>query len=648
LRRIFLTIGFLAALEALACEDVSERDGVGWVLGTGGTVNRGGAGGAGDATAAPSSGRDGASEGGRNEGPGGAAGESGAPAAGGSVVASSPTGGKGEDAGGTVGEGGGNVTLGGGTSTVGGQGFEPGPCDLAPNDFDEDGLCDATDRDDDDDGIPDPEDVSIAGADTSLDATQPPGGRGSAPNAVLNEPCVRRALNDSALILDANGLSRHEIVLLRRHDAFDRSGFYRRAENFGYILASTDGASGPVSGSEFHLVRVDDFGEVDHYRSSGVGFENDEELPGWRDVNIVYRGEGNRYTVYTRMNGLVNIATGTTNPLTGSSFEESLLSVLTTEDNGVCRWRFSLIGRVTRVARSELVYLCTDEDRRYALAPQLEPVDAHCEEGRFERTPEEIRQPPCLAERDSDEDGIEDCVDDDDDDDGVRDGDDLILGGVSLALDPTRPGDEPSVAPNAMLNESCIKPALARIGVQPSALVRTHAVPFQFLVRGPQGSYIFEDSSGPVDPPLYYPALQVETTRLYGDRFFQMGVDLSGGQVVARWLHRRLARRGDERNYAAFLRVGEVGVIGWGELAAGRLEGRGLLVRVPPRPQPQCPAGFGGWSLISESYDVVRLSELDRVCNDGERVYLPTQVHYRADGVRCVCTASATFDCDDP
>ena len=243
-------------------------------------------------------------------------------------------------------------------------------------DTDFDGVNDACDPDDDGDGFFDVDDP------VPLDDSIP--GDFSTPEAILNNEAIQRALSGA----EAAGFP---VVTETGLNPPDLTGYFSRADAASSFLANSstfDQGRGWI-GAEF---RHDQSADNSFDRST-VSFTGFTPVAFALSSGSIIRGEGNRFTAYTRGMSTctecgsnfepfsVGIESATFNSETGDlgyyrrlgttvDVAGELTTVcadrLTGESELVDSWVVGEVGAVSRVLPSELVYMCVDEDVGYA------------------------------------------------------------------------------------------------------------------------------------------------------------------------------------------------------------------------------------------------------------------------------------------
>ena len=265
-----------------------------------------------------------------------------------------------------------------------GDGFDddddncPGLENSSQLDTDLDDQGDVCDFDDDGDGFNDDDDPA------PLDNTVP--GDFSTPEAILSNPLIRQALDETALqgivITPDLGL-----------DPPDISGYYVFAEGSGMAIATSDGTDigSPLVGSERRITVNPDNTTTGATVSFTMG--NPIGFGAGQGVRVPYRGESNHFSSYGR-SGLtcteggsnyavqsVVILVGNSDVATGNIVDVTAIGVTVNTTGNltpVCASRFGgnteSVGEwlVTteplfeRVQPASLTYMCVDDDAAYA------------------------------------------------------------------------------------------------------------------------------------------------------------------------------------------------------------------------------------------------------------------------------------------
>jgi len=251
----------------------------------------------------------------------------------------------------------------------------PGLENPDPTNTDGDLLFDVCDPDDDEDGFLDADDPA------PLDASIP--GDFSTPEAILANDKVKAALDAAA----AAGFPVATEVGLTPPDI---SGYYIRDLNTGTFPATASGIDVGRSwaGGERRLEQANNF-----LKSAAVSYGNVGPTSFGFSEGTIIRGEGNRYTTYSRSRGTcteqnsdydtfsVSVASGTLNASTGNienyrvigttiAVEGELTAACANRYVGeaelVGRWYLGEIPVIRNVAPSELSFMCVSGDAAYA------------------------------------------------------------------------------------------------------------------------------------------------------------------------------------------------------------------------------------------------------------------------------------------
>jgi len=250
----------------------------------------------------------------------------------------------------------------------------PGLENPDPTNTDGDLLLDVCDPDDDGDGFLDEDDPA------PLDASIP--GDFSTPEAILSNDLVKAALDAAA----AAGFPVATEVGLTPPDI---SGYYIRDLNSGSFPATASGIDVGRSwaGGESRLEQSENT-----LKSASLSYGNVGTTSFGFSEGTIIRGEGNRYTTYSRSRGTcteqnsdydtfsVSVASGTLNESTGNIEDYRVIGttisvdgVLTTacanryvgEAELVGRWYIGEISTLRNVTPSELTYMCVSGDAAY-------------------------------------------------------------------------------------------------------------------------------------------------------------------------------------------------------------------------------------------------------------------------------------------
>lgn len=239
-------------------------------------------------------------------------------------------------------------------------------------DLDGDGLNARCDPDDDDDGVLDgadanPKSPSIP---TQLPASTSPG-------VVLNDACVRTALDASESALRAAGWSA-EFPVARGHGLVDGPRYYLRPaaagrDDWGQILGGTEDRAGePVKWAELKLVPVGDdlvdFFEVEFLEADAGEWPAAGAARSASKVTI--RGSSSAFTVYLKVGTQVSLISGKLVVGGAEDVLELSVDVGTEYPNANCsteslRWSLAWSPLWLTLAPADLPSICIDgEDVR--------------------------------------------------------------------------------------------------------------------------------------------------------------------------------------------------------------------------------------------------------------------------------------------
>lgn len=219
-------------------------------------------------------------------------------------------------------------------------------------DTDGDAEADVDDVDDDDDGILDTEDTE------PLDPAVPGGSGACGPAVVLNDPCMRQALEMTKELVD--------IPIHLEHCGLDISGYYLRPDLSGEFVTDNNGSPrGLLVGGEYRFTQTGELVQVAEVAfTSGVESGHSKSIwPIW------VRGSAQGSTTIACSPSSVGISSGHTREDGGIADVWTLSVARAPLGSNECpennSWILSFQSVLLRVAPHELDHMCSADDAAY-------------------------------------------------------------------------------------------------------------------------------------------------------------------------------------------------------------------------------------------------------------------------------------------
>lgn len=223
--------------------------------------------------------------------------------------------------------------------------------DGAP-DTDGDAEADVDDTDDDDDGIPDAEDAD------PLDPAVPGGSEACGPAVVMNDPCMRQALDMTKELVD--------FPVHLEHCGLDISGYYLRPDGSGEVVTDNNGSPrGNLIGGEYRFTQTGELVQVAEVAfTNGIATGHSKSSwPSW------VRGSRHGSSTFGCDPSSGGISSGRTREDGGIADVWTLSVARAPLGSDVCPenspWTLSFQSVLLRVAPHELDYMCSADGAAY-------------------------------------------------------------------------------------------------------------------------------------------------------------------------------------------------------------------------------------------------------------------------------------------